>query len=569
MIREEGGTPEIVGSIRAGLVFALKEQVGAEEIRRRERDFARRALASWGAEPADRDPRQHVRRAAADRLVRPAPPAAAAALELRRRAAQRPVRDPGTQRLLLRRPVHPSHLPDRRRLVGAHGRRVRARPPRRQARRSCASASTTSSARRSSSTSSRRCTWLPTTAGSCCRSTASIRRAASGGTATPAARRRSPTRAPARVTPRVRPGTGRPARGCAPHLPRRRGRRRRHRSDPPLSAEFERIRWFPLPRDARAPRARRRRVTPGLARKPSVRRSVTAFPRQAKLSKVEAGLTLTLLLARPPARYKVKLLVRLLALATVAAAGLGSASAASGGPPPGPIREPAGGGVQIVYMLSAFSVRCSYPGPCSGLPRTWRAPAPDRPKGASRASVRCHHVDARRSCPSAPVQADDTVGSVAATCWRSRLRPLPPRRNAVTVPHPGRRRSGSSARTSPAQPSATATRRRCAASHTDRAACPAPAADRTTRSSSRATASSSPHAVFKPCSSSTTASRKSQTVQAPARSHHRTESSEPGTSRNRSESSTLPSALDLLLRRRLSRILRHHGQPEPQSRAPW
>jgi hypothetical protein len=46
-IREEGGTPEIVGSIRAGLVFALKEQVGTAEIRRREQDFARRALASW------------------------------------------------------------------------------------------------------------------------------------------------------------------------------------------------------------------------------------------------------------------------------------------------------------------------------------------------------------------------------------------------------------------------------------------------------------------------------------------------------------------------------------------
>jgi selenocysteine lyase/cysteine desulfurase len=51
VLREEGGTPEIVGSIRAGLVFALKEQVGVEEIRRRERDFARRALASWGANP--------------------------------------------------------------------------------------------------------------------------------------------------------------------------------------------------------------------------------------------------------------------------------------------------------------------------------------------------------------------------------------------------------------------------------------------------------------------------------------------------------------------------------------
>lgn len=50
-VREEGGTPGIVESIRAGLVFALKEQVGVEEIRRREHAFARRALASWGANP--------------------------------------------------------------------------------------------------------------------------------------------------------------------------------------------------------------------------------------------------------------------------------------------------------------------------------------------------------------------------------------------------------------------------------------------------------------------------------------------------------------------------------------
>jgi selenocysteine lyase/cysteine desulfurase len=50
-VREEGGTPAIVESIRAGLVFALKEAVGADEIRRREEGFARRALESWGANP--------------------------------------------------------------------------------------------------------------------------------------------------------------------------------------------------------------------------------------------------------------------------------------------------------------------------------------------------------------------------------------------------------------------------------------------------------------------------------------------------------------------------------------
>jgi selenocysteine lyase/cysteine desulfurase len=50
-VREEGGTPAIVESIRAGLVFALKESVGAHEIMRREHAFACRALASWGADP--------------------------------------------------------------------------------------------------------------------------------------------------------------------------------------------------------------------------------------------------------------------------------------------------------------------------------------------------------------------------------------------------------------------------------------------------------------------------------------------------------------------------------------
>ena len=50
-VREEAGTPAIVGSIRAGLVFALKEQVGGEAIRRREHELARRALASLRGNP--------------------------------------------------------------------------------------------------------------------------------------------------------------------------------------------------------------------------------------------------------------------------------------------------------------------------------------------------------------------------------------------------------------------------------------------------------------------------------------------------------------------------------------
>ena len=103
-----------------------------------------------GREPADRDPRQHRARAPRDRLVRPAPRGQAAARELRRRRAQRPVRDPGAQRLLLRRAVHPPALPDRRRVVGAHERRGGEGSPRRPARVHARSASTTSSARRRS-----------------------------------------------------------------------------------------------------------------------------------------------------------------------------------------------------------------------------------------------------------------------------------------------------------------------------------------------------------------------------------------------------------------------------------
>jgi selenocysteine lyase/cysteine desulfurase len=49
--REEGGTPAIIESIRAGLVFQLKEAVGVEAIREREVDFIDRAIKSWAANP--------------------------------------------------------------------------------------------------------------------------------------------------------------------------------------------------------------------------------------------------------------------------------------------------------------------------------------------------------------------------------------------------------------------------------------------------------------------------------------------------------------------------------------
>lgn len=49
--REEGGTPGIIESIRAGMVFFLKAAVGVDEIQRRERSFVTRAIESWSENP--------------------------------------------------------------------------------------------------------------------------------------------------------------------------------------------------------------------------------------------------------------------------------------------------------------------------------------------------------------------------------------------------------------------------------------------------------------------------------------------------------------------------------------
>jgi selenocysteine lyase/cysteine desulfurase len=49
--REEGGTPDIVGCIRAGLAFQLKNAVTTEVIEKKEHDFATRALARMTANP--------------------------------------------------------------------------------------------------------------------------------------------------------------------------------------------------------------------------------------------------------------------------------------------------------------------------------------------------------------------------------------------------------------------------------------------------------------------------------------------------------------------------------------
>ena len=49
--REEGGTPAIIESIRAGLVFKLKSAVGEDVIEELEQSFVERAIACWSADP--------------------------------------------------------------------------------------------------------------------------------------------------------------------------------------------------------------------------------------------------------------------------------------------------------------------------------------------------------------------------------------------------------------------------------------------------------------------------------------------------------------------------------------
>ncbi len=50
-LREEGGTPAIIESIRAGLVFQLKDQIGAETIEGLDERFRKRAFAAWAKNP--------------------------------------------------------------------------------------------------------------------------------------------------------------------------------------------------------------------------------------------------------------------------------------------------------------------------------------------------------------------------------------------------------------------------------------------------------------------------------------------------------------------------------------
>jgi selenocysteine lyase/cysteine desulfurase len=50
--REEGGTPAIIESIRAGLVFQLKDAVGVQTIKEHEESYWHRAVDKWSANPA-------------------------------------------------------------------------------------------------------------------------------------------------------------------------------------------------------------------------------------------------------------------------------------------------------------------------------------------------------------------------------------------------------------------------------------------------------------------------------------------------------------------------------------
>ena len=259
-VREEAGTPAIVESIRAGLVFALKEAVGPDEIRRREQRFVRRALESWSREPEHRDPRQHGRRAARDRLVRHPARARVTARELRRRRAQRPLRDPGTERMLLRGAVHAPDVLHRRRLVGSnagggragrHGREARVRACQLQLlhqrshvrlhRRRGAHAGERgleAPALLHVRPCARACgaTWTPTRDRGCpstgSRSASRARRRRG--------RRASPRRELGRYLEEAR-GILREAGSSAPAARPR---------DPVLSPAFERFRWFPLPGEA-------------------------------------------------------------------------------------------------------------------------------------------------------------------------------------------------------------------------------------------------------------------------------------------------------------------------------
>ena len=190
--REEGGTPAIIESIRAGLVFQLKEAVGVETIRAQEERLLARAVAAWQRGAGDRDPRQPRRRrgcrssrswcgrrrattctttssSRCSTTCSASSPAAAA-------RAPAPTATGCSASTSSARTSSSARSPAAARASSPAG---------------CGSTSTTSSPTPSPTTSSRPCASSPATAGGCSATTASTRSPASGGTATGWSSRRS------------------------------------------------------------------------------------------------------------------------------------------------------------------------------------------------------------------------------------------------------------------------------------------------------------------------------------------------------------------------------------------
>ena len=168
--REEGGTPAIIESIRAGLVFQLKQAVGLDVIRAHEE-----ATCAARSTPGGPSPRSRSSATSTPSGCRSSPSwcARPAGRYLHHNfvvaAAERPVRHPVPGRLLVRRPVRApaaGHRPGALARVRA-GDRARLRGD--QARLGAGQLQLLHLRRRSSTTSSRRSDWSPGTAGGCCR----------------------------------------------------------------------------------------------------------------------------------------------------------------------------------------------------------------------------------------------------------------------------------------------------------------------------------------------------------------------------------------------------------------
>ena len=103
--REEGGTPAIVESIRAGLVFAPQAGRRHRPDRRPGRSGCGSTCCAAGRTTPGSRSSAATGPPAVHRLLPRPPRRPVPAPQLRRRAAQRPVRHPGPRRMLLRRPL--------------------------------------------------------------------------------------------------------------------------------------------------------------------------------------------------------------------------------------------------------------------------------------------------------------------------------------------------------------------------------------------------------------------------------------------------------------------------------